>query len=218
MPVKPAPNLPELKPHSLSGGEKNEVLFVKSRTGHLVALDDGGCTVRVQDRTGNSTIRLEAGKIYITQKTGDIKIFARELVRLDCTDLEVHARNDISFSAGGSVTTTVKGSASITAGKDVALCAKQDATLQTKANFSATSGAQTLIVGTKQLSLGTKSANLTLMTSNKLKVVGKGNVSVNADAFLNITALGGADFKTNGMCEVRARATWAGMAGRININ
>src|SRR5690606_19633861 len=72
----------------------------------ILALDDAGCTLRIQDKTGNSEISLEDGIIQLKQKAGDITFTATKQVRFDCETFEVHASNNIAFNAGTDITQT----------------------------------------------------------------------------------------------------------------
>ncbi|HVY62982.1 MAG TPA: phage baseplate assembly protein V, partial [Planctomycetota bacterium] len=93
---KKGPQTKPMKGDSLcGGGGKNKIGYFKSRTGNLVSLDDQNGVVRIQDRTGMSTIQLSAGKVEIMQSTQDIYLFAKETIRFDCKDFIVEAKKNI---------------------------------------------------------------------------------------------------------------------------
>jgi hypothetical protein len=120
---KNGPQTPAMKGDSLcGGGGKNKIGYFKSRTGNLVSLDDQNGVVRCQDRSGMSTFQLSKGKIEIIQSSGNIWMFAKEKIRIDCKDMIVnaqeniwqHATNDYRVKVGANQSIVVKGTWAIT--------------------------------------------------------------------------------------------------------
>jgi hypothetical protein len=208
----------DLSGYSLSGGSDNTQLFVKSRSGHLVTLDDDGCTIRMQDATGDATISIENDSIHVIHKSGDINIFATELFRIDCKELHVTAGNDILFKAGESISTSVKGSTTVNAGANIFGSAKKDTLIMTKASFTGMSGTEMVFASNKQLSGGSEGGAVNIVCTGKVSFGAKGNLSLKATGPASIMAAAGADFKTNSECHIRAGAALICMANCINLN
>ena len=59
-----ADTTPDLTGQSLcGGGSNNKIMYMKSRNGQLMVMDDDQGTIRLNDCTGNSAIQLEKDQI-----------------------------------------------------------------------------------------------------------------------------------------------------------
>lgn len=213
----PSHPTPDLKPYSLSGGSKNEIMFHKSRSGNLIAFDDHENTLRLQQKTGNAEIRLTEDTIEIKQKTGDINFASEKETRFDCTIFEVHATKDISFSAGTDITLTT-GDMVTDSGKDTSFSAEKPITFISWNTSSAKAMGEIVAVGKQQCSVGTKSGNQNYMSMKKITITGKQDVGILSKAALTMTGVMGCDFKSNDKITLTASAVMTGMAMCININ
>jgi phage gp45-like len=138
-PGGPTHKTPDLTPKALGGDAgANKTYFWRSRTGNLVILDDDQGTVRILDRSGNSVVQLEKGDVRVLQKDGKgIFMFAEKTVKFDCTNFEIHAKNDIfmhcdkdwSVKADKNVTMDIGGSFHSKVGTGLHFQAKKDVNL-----------------------------------------------------------------------------------------
>lgn len=135
-PGNPVHETPDLTPTSLAGDKgANKTYFWRSRTGNLAILDDDKGTVRIVDRTGNSVVQLKDGEAQILSKKGDIFIFAKKKIRIDCTKWEVHSKtinyeatNDWHAKADRHITMDVKGKFASKASMKMTVNSKKDIT------------------------------------------------------------------------------------------
>lgn len=208
---------PGLKPYSLSGSDKNEIMFVKSRSGNLICFDDNQNTLRFQDKTGNAEIRLTEDHIEIKQKTGDVNFVSEKETRWDCVTFEVHATNDISFSAGTDITLTC-GEMTTQSGKDTSFSADKPITFISWNTFNAKAMETIGLVGKKIVSVGTKGGNQNYMSVGKIIITGKQDLGVTSKAALTMVGLMGVEFKSNDKITLTASAVLTGMSMCININ
>jgi hypothetical protein len=214
-PSLPTPNL---KPYSLSGGDgKNEIMFVKSRSGNLICFDDKDKTLRFQDKTGNAEIRMTRGVIEIKHKTGDINWSSAKETRWDCVTFEVHTTEDISFSAGTDITLTC-GEMKTKSGKNTSFSAEKPITFISWNTHKATTMEKTTATGKKQVSVGTKSGNQTYTAMQKIKITAKQDLGILSKAALTMVGVMGCDFKSNDKITLEAAAIMTGMSMCININ
>jgi uncharacterized protein involved in type VI secretion and phage assembly len=101
-------------PPTEAGGSPNQnnARLIKSRSGHLVMLDDtkGKEKIEIVGSGGECKIVFDivAQKIQITCESGDIEISApASKVKVDATDIEVNATGNMTLEAKG--TMTIKG-------------------------------------------------------------------------------------------------------------
>lgn len=212
------PSFPDLTGDTLAGGEDNKVMFFKSRGGHLLCLDDSGCTVRIQDTSGNSNISLEGSEIKISQKSGDINVHAEKEIRFDCKKLKVKASGNITFCAGTSVSITVGGKMKVKASKDINVIAKKDIKVHSKANIEGKAAGEVTYTGTKQVSVVTQAQSISFAAGGKLAVSGKSEVGVVGGVGVNFQGLKKCSFTTNGTLTLKASGVLTGMSNAININ
>lgn len=90
---------------------QNNWRFIKSRSGHLVKLDDtkGSEKIEIVDKTGKHKIVIDAnGKIEIVCTTGDMDISAPAgTLKISAQKVEISATAEMSVKADGNL--TVKG-------------------------------------------------------------------------------------------------------------
>lgn len=97
---------------SIAGGNgANKIMFIKSRSGHLIVMDDNEGTVRLEDRTGNSCIQLEKDQILMIQRKGDIYVWAKKTISFACETYQIHASGLIEYEADKNVSINAKGNA-----------------------------------------------------------------------------------------------------------
>lgn len=212
-PGGPTHKTPELGPFSLGGDAgKNKTYFWRSRTGNLVIMDDDQGTVRVSDKTGNSVVQLEKNDLRVLQKAGKgIFIFAEKTVKFDCTNFEVHAKNNIwmhcdkdwAVTADHNVTMDIAGTfhskvasgihfqakkdVNLTATKGVAM--KSNTTMNIKASakgMKMESGAMVDLKGLMGVSMGSKA---------KVNLKAGGNIMVNSLMAISVVASGNVNAK-----------------------
>ena len=103
-------------PESNSDG-KNNVRTIKSRSGHIIRLDDteGAEKIEVVDKTGQNLITIDsAGKSITLEADGDIRLTAKGKVKLSGNGIEIESqaggsfKADLDLNANGQV--NVKGS------------------------------------------------------------------------------------------------------------
>lgn len=91
--------------------EKNNWRFIKSRSGHVVKLDDTSGSEKVEiidkDESRKIVIDCSAEKIQIICDAGDVEIKASGAVKVEATDVEVKASGSMTLEAGGEM--TIKG-------------------------------------------------------------------------------------------------------------
>jgi len=213
----PSHPTPDLKPYSLSGGKKNEIMFIKSRSGNLIAFDDHGHTLRFQDKTGNAEIRLTEDRIEIKQKTGDINVTSEKETRFDCTTYEVHATNNISFAAGTDVS-LIGATMKSKSGKNTSFSAKKSATFLSFASVSVTAMGSITCSGKKQVSVGTKSGSQTYTAIKKITISSKKDLSIQGKSMVSMSGIAGCDFKSSNTITLTAGGILMGASMCININ
>jgi uncharacterized protein involved in type VI secretion and phage assembly len=103
------------KPHENNGDGKNDNRTIKSRSGHVIRLNDssGGERIDVIDKTGNNKIvitssdnkiAIEAeGDIEITSKTGKVTISGIEVEITSKTDVKIQGETNVDVTATGPV-------------------------------------------------------------------------------------------------------------------
>lgn len=90
---------------------KDDLRFIRSRSGHLIVLDDkdGDERVVVTDMTGKHRIEIHTAdsRLVITSEDGDIELIAQETILLRCENLVTESRNDTTMDVGNDMTITV---------------------------------------------------------------------------------------------------------------
>jgi uncharacterized protein involved in type VI secretion and phage assembly len=91
---------------------KNDLRFIRSRSGHLVVLDDkdGKEKVTITDKTGAHRIEIftDKKKVVITSSDGDVEICAEKKVKITCEDFELHSRKSTTMNVDTDMAVTVK--------------------------------------------------------------------------------------------------------------
>lgn len=107
-------------PDTNSNGENN-LRFIKSRSGHLIRLDDtdGAEKIEIIDKTGNNSITFDAANNAISVKSdqdvsieapqGTIKLTAKNIELSSTAETKIQAQGGATLD-GSPGTTTVKGS------------------------------------------------------------------------------------------------------------
>lgn len=82
---------------------KNDLRFIRSRSGHLVILDDkaGAEKITVADKTGAHRIEIftDKKKVVITSSDGDIELIADKKILMRCENLVVETRQKTMITA-----------------------------------------------------------------------------------------------------------------------
>jgi uncharacterized protein involved in type VI secretion and phage assembly len=91
---------------------KNNWRFIKSRSGHLIKLDDtdGAERVEVIDKDGNCRVVLDsaAKKVQVTCDQGDVEVTTGQgSVKVQATTVEIKASGEMTIEAQGAL--TIKG-------------------------------------------------------------------------------------------------------------
>jgi uncharacterized protein involved in type VI secretion and phage assembly len=104
-------------PETNANGENN-IKLIKSRSGHLIRLNDksGSEKIEIIDKSGKNSIEIDTAKNSITINSGkDITLSAKGKITIDAATVEIKASGSGKFQANGSLdlkasgTTNVKG-------------------------------------------------------------------------------------------------------------
>ncbi|MBZ5553744.1 MAG: phage baseplate assembly protein V [Acidobacteriia bacterium] len=107
-------------PPDTNADGKNNLRFIKSRSGHLIRLDDsdGKEKIEIIDKSGNNSITIDTANKTITitsaqditldASQGKIKLSAQNIELSSTADTKIQAQGQMTLSA--SATTTIKGS------------------------------------------------------------------------------------------------------------
>ncbi|MHC4389961.1 MAG: hypothetical protein ACYS22_01425 [Planctomycetota bacterium] len=213
----PTLETPDLGPSGLGGGAgANKIMFLKSRSGNVLALDDEGDTLRLQQTSGNAEIKLTGGSIEIKQKTGDINFTATQEIRFDTKMFQIHASNNISFIAKGDISLNCGGNMDFDSGNDTVFAADKNLDFNTKASHDGKAMADAAIIGNKKTSVKAK-GSLTMMAMAKLEGSSAQDLGVSTKAALAMTGLAGCDF-TGPTVTLLAGGPIMGMSMCIAIN
>jgi uncharacterized protein involved in type VI secretion and phage assembly len=106
-------------PSEKDGDGNNRLLIIKSRSNHVIILDDtpGSEKIRIEDKTGGNKLVIDSSaKTLSIQVDGDIQLKASSgKIVLDAQSVEIKASQDAKVTAGstldikGSAATTIKG-------------------------------------------------------------------------------------------------------------
>ncbi len=99
-------------PQSDGDQARNNWRFIRSRSGHVIKLDDtsGGEKIELIDKDGRHTIAIDsaAASIRVVSDSGDVHVTAAAgKVTVSATTVEISATGDMTLSANG--TLTIKG-------------------------------------------------------------------------------------------------------------
>lgn len=105
------------KPPATNSDGKNNLRFIKSRSGHLIRLDDtdGSEKVEIIDKSGANKIVIDtSGKTITIESDKDININAPNgKITLKATDVEIKTSSDAKIKAGGNLDMESSGSCDI---------------------------------------------------------------------------------------------------------
>jgi hypothetical protein len=148
---------PDLDGESISGGSgKNKMMFMKSREGNLICMDDKDGTIRICDSMGNARVSLEAETIKIIQSTGDIKFNAKNTISIDCENFEAHATSKIKYAADSNINIIAMsaishssgGSTKMSAGESFTKTSEKQVWVQANSSCNFTAGGGLTLVST----------------------------------------------------------------------
>ncbi|GIW70925.1 MAG: hypothetical protein KatS3mg102_0467 [Planctomycetota bacterium] len=202
---KGCPATPDMAGAGLAaGGGKNKVMFWRSRSGNVLALNDETGVMRLSDRSGHSAIQIDGDKIEILQTAKQVRINACNKIRFDCTDFKVNAKKDVikvttthSATAGSNYQVSAektfchwaKANFTVMAGKDVVANSSDMLEVQAKSgNGSFMAGGEMLIAAPDSEVALKAGANLTLMTPAKLLFASSNDMKLKAGGGVNVTA------------------------------
>lgn len=83
-------------PPETNGDGKNNIRKIKSRSGHVVVLDDtsGAEKIVIQDKSGSNLITIDSVK-------GEIRIESQTSLKIKSTQIEIESQANMKISAGG---------------------------------------------------------------------------------------------------------------------
>ena len=107
----------KMKPPETNADGKNNRRLIKSRSGHLIVLDDteGSEKIEFIDKSGNNLLRIDTSSntIEITSNK-DINLKAPQgKISLDCLQLELKAKTTAKLESGGSMDLKATGNATL---------------------------------------------------------------------------------------------------------
>jgi len=92
------------KPPEINKDGKNDVRLIKSRSGHVIRLDDtsGAEKIEIIDESGNNRIVIDAvnNKIEITSDKDITLSAAKGTIKLNAQKIEIHSSADTKIEAG----------------------------------------------------------------------------------------------------------------------
>ncbi len=167
-----------------NGDGKNDLRFIRSRSGHLLIFDDnsGKPKITLTDNTGAHRIEIftDKKKIVITSSDGDIELYAEKKVVISCEEFDLHTRKDAILKIDGDMTTTVQGNQSDTVSKSISVKGSMDIAHQSGTTFDIKSGtaltAKAGTTGELDASLSLKCHGLTGEFSADTQTVVKGAI------------------------------------------
>jgi uncharacterized protein involved in type VI secretion and phage assembly len=125
------------KGQGLNAEKKNDMRFLRSRSGHLLVFDDTSGQERIEiiDKKNERSIEIDVSgrKIVITNKTGDIEVKAPTgKILLDGKQVEIKSSTDTKITAG--TTMDVKSAAPMTIKTNTTMAVEAMATMNIKAS------------------------------------------------------------------------------------
>lgn len=145
-------------PYSCAGRDfnedgKNDLRFIRSRSGHLVILDDkdGKEKITIADKTGKHNIEIftDKKKVVITSSDGDIELIAKETVLIRCKNLVTETWEDTKMTADGKFDVLSKKDMSHTSQANMKRDASKNIDENAGSNRTVISSSNTTIKGSK---------------------------------------------------------------------
>lgn len=171
-----------------NGDGKNDLRFIRSRSGHLLIFDDtnGKEKITIADKTGAHRIEIftDKKKIVITSSDGDIELFAKEKIKVCCKDLVVHTNNDTTFNVDHDMNVNVKNNQTTKVKQSISVKSDMDTkheagtSLDVKSGTSMTAKAGTTSEVSAGVELTCKSVNSTFK-GDALATIQGGLVKIN---------------------------------------
>ncbi|GIW70923.1 MAG: hypothetical protein KatS3mg102_0465 [Planctomycetota bacterium] len=197
------PDLSQQSPASGSG--KNKVMYLKSRKGNLLLLDDQNGTVRICDSKGNSRVSLEADTIKILQSTGDIEFWAQNTIQIDCETFEAHATSSIKYDAGNNISICAKGQVSTAtgsttkykAGQSFMTISKKMVFVQAESSLSCRAGGKLIMCSESNKTAIEAAANLTATAVAGIEIKSSSQGNGGAGGMLNIASPAQVNFQAS---------------------
>lgn len=121
------------KPPEVESGDENNIRMIKSRSGHIIRLDDTDSKEKIEiiDKSGKNLIIFDTAENTLTIKAEkNIKIEAAEGIDLSSKALKISADDSIDIAA-----------------KDIKISAENEVGLEAKKGMSLDGGAKTKIAG-----------------------------------------------------------------------
>ncbi|HVY62926.1 MAG TPA: phage baseplate assembly protein V [Planctomycetota bacterium] len=227
-PGAPTHKTPDLGPDSISGDKGgNKEYFWRSRSGNMIILDDKEGTVRIEEKTGKSVIQLEKDQIKVLQRSGDgIFVFAKEKIRLDCKNWEVHATHDIymhaqenwglksdahtTLEAGSKFNGTSKAEEASNGVTGIGWSSDKDLDIQAGTTLDITAG--------QNLLAKSASADFKVKAGLKFSCTSKADLGISTKAKLSVNAMMGITMGTKGEMKFDAGGNIVCTAMCINLN
>lgn len=215
----PTHKTPGLLPDSLAGDKGvNKVYFWRSRTGHLIIMDDKGGTIRIADRTGKSMIQLEKEQIKVLQRSGDIVVYASKKIRFDCENFEVHATKDIKFECDNNWSAKAAKDVLMEAGAKFTATAKTGITHSSKAGIEVIASSGVKITAGTEMSIAASSKALKMTAGMGVNITAAKDVAIQTKQNLNMMSLMGVTVMALSDINIKANATINCLAMCINLN
>jgi uncharacterized protein involved in type VI secretion and phage assembly len=105
------------KPPEVNAGGKNDLRLVKSRSGHLIRLDDtdGAEKIEIIDKSGDNSLTIDTANNAITiTSAADVTIDAPQgTLTLNAQTIEITSSADTEVSAGGTLTLKASGASTL---------------------------------------------------------------------------------------------------------
>lgn len=110
-------NKQDTKPATDGDIKKNNWRFIKSRSGHIIKLDDtdGKETIELIDKADKHKIIIDCAgdKIQILCDSGDVEVNASGTVKVEASTIEIKSSGNMTLEAGGNLTLEASGSATL---------------------------------------------------------------------------------------------------------
>jgi uncharacterized protein involved in type VI secretion and phage assembly len=215
----PTLTTPDLGGQSLGGGDSNnKIMYMKSRNGQLMVMDDDQGTIRLNDCTGNSAIQLEKDQILIIQRKDALNLHACNKITLTCENLEIHAQdeilfhadNDIVISADGNISNTIKGSTSGTANNNMTVTSKQNTAIRASGSMSVTAMSNLTVCSAQD--------DLKIEAGGCLSATGMGGISLGSKAKCNFEGKGIVSIATPAQAGFVAKGAFTAKGAVILLN